>query len=348
MNPDAKVKLLGVQVGRVDSIDYRADGTAVLHLALDPAQLRRIPANITVDVASTTAFGAKYVQLIPPPIPDSHSLQPGAVLDAQRVTVEINTVFEQLTSVLTAVDPAKLNATLSAISQALSGRGKKIGDAFVELDSLLARLEPSLPNLEHDLQIAPSVINTYADAATDLTSTLANTTRLSRTLTDQQQNLDALLISAAGLGEIGADVVGANRQPLTDVLHLLVPTTALLNQYHGGLYCALAGMIPIMDTPPPPVPGVLSGSSFTPGKERYRYPGNLPKVAAKGDPHCAEVGMPNLPFEGKPKFLVADVGANPWQYGNQKIMLNSDRLKEVLFGPLDGPPRNTAQIGQPG
>jgi phospholipid/cholesterol/gamma-HCH transport system substrate-binding protein len=27
---------------------------------------------------------------------------------------------------------------------------------------------------------------------------------------------------------------------------------------------------------------------------------------------------------------------------------NSDLIKEWLFGPLDGPPRNTAQIGQPG
>jgi ABC-type transporter Mla subunit MlaD len=286
--------------------------------------------------------------LIPPHNPDSHSLRPGAVLDTQRVTVEINTVFQRLTAVLSAVDPGKLNSTLSAISQAVSGRGKKMGDAFADLDSLLAQIEPSLPALEHDLQTAPTVIDTYADAADDLTATIANTTRISRTLTDQQQNLDALLISSAGLGDIGNEVFGANRQSLTDVLHLLVPTTDLANQYHGGLYCALAGMIPIIDNPTSPVPGVMSGSSFTPGKERYRYPANLPKVAAKGDPHCADIGLPNLPFEGKPKFLVADVGANPWQYGNQKVLRNTDALKEMLFGPLDGPPRNSAQIGQPG
>ena len=42
------------------------------------------------------------------------------------------------------------------------------------------------------------------------------------------------------------------------------------------------------------------------------------------------------------------MGANQAQYGNQGILLNSDGLKQALFGPLDGPPRNTAQIGQPG
>jgi hypothetical protein len=46
--------------------------------------------------------------------------------------------------------------------------------------------------------------------------------------------------------------------------------------------------------------------------------------------------------------LVTDTNSNPWQYGNQGILLNSDGLKQLLFGPLEGPPRNTAQIGQPG
>jgi hypothetical protein len=46
--------------------------------------------------------------------------------------------------------------------------------------------------------------------------------------------------------------------------------------------------------------------------------------------------------------LVADVGANPWRYGNQGILLNADALKQALFGPIQGPPRNSAQIGMPG
>ena len=49
-----------------------------------------------------------------------------------------------------------------------------------------------------------------------------------------------------------------------------------------------------------------------------------------------------------PPYVVADIGANQAQYGNQGILLNSDGLKQALFGPIDGPPRNTAQIGQPG
>jgi phospholipid/cholesterol/gamma-HCH transport system substrate-binding protein len=88
----------------------------------------------------------------------------------------------------------------------------------------------------------------------------------------------------------------------------------------------------------------LTGIEF--GGERYRYPGDLPRVAAKGGPQCTD--LPKLPFEGHAPFVVADTGSNPFKYGNQGVLWDSDLIKQWLFGPLDGPPRNTPQIGQPG
>ncbi len=58
MNPDAKVKMLDVQVGKVSSIENLPNGKAAIHLAMDPSQLHLIPANVFVDIASTTVFGA--------------------------------------------------------------------------------------------------------------------------------------------------------------------------------------------------------------------------------------------------------------------------------------------------
>jgi len=346
MNPDAKVKLLGVPVGRVASIEQRPDGRAVIHLEMDPAQLAQIPANVGVEIASTTVFGAKSVDLVPPADPSPQKLKPGQELDAGRVTVEFNTIFQQLTSVLSKIQPEKLNATLGAISSAMDGRGEKFGQALTDLDRLLANLDPSLPNLSHDIEMSAPALTAYADAAPDLVATAGNATRFSQTIVEEQHNLDALLISAIGLGDIGNDVIGSNRQPLTDVLHLLVPTTLLTNRYNEALTCTLSGLHRFALEPPLPVPGVIVSIGFMLGLERYRYPANLPKVAASGGPRC--LGLPVVPPNTRPPFLIADVGANPAQYGNQGILLNSDALKQALFGPLDGPPRNTAQIGQPG
>jgi phospholipid/cholesterol/gamma-HCH transport system substrate-binding protein len=346
MNVDAKVKMRGVQVGKVDSIESRPNGQAVLHLAMYPSEMHLIPSNVLVDITAPTVFGAKFVELVPPAEASARSLHAGQVLDSQHVTVEINTVFKQLTSVLGTLDPAKLNETLGAISQALSGRGEKIGQAFSDLDSFLVKFNPSLPALSRDIALSAPVFKAYGDASEDLVRTVDNSVKISKSIVDEQHNLDALLVSAIGLADIGQDVLGANRKGLTDVFHLLAPTTDLLNEYAPGLTCAFGGMAQLGKTPPLSEPSINIMASLTWGAERYRYPQNLPKVAATGGPHC--MGLPKLPFNSKAKLLVADTGANPVQYGNPQVLLNFDGLKQLLYGPIDGPPRNPAQVGQQG
>ncbi|WP_459969585.1 MCE family protein [Mycobacterium sp. MUNTM1] len=346
MNPGAKVKLHGAPVGSVAYIQDRPDGQAAIHLALDPSRLQLIPANVLVNIVATTAFGAKFIQLIPPESPSPQRLRAGQVLDAERVTVEINSVFQQLTSVLAKVDPAKLNQTLGAMATALNGRGARLGQMFSDLNAFLGKIEPSLPNLSHDIDATADVSSAYADAAPDLITVADRTTRISQTLVDEQQNLDALLISSIGLADLGNDVLVSNREKLAEVTHLLTPATDLTNEYHQALTCSLKGMFPLALQPPTPVPGLEVLGGITLGSERYRFPKNLPKVAARGGPQC-DHELP-VAYNTFPPFDVADIGANPWQYGQQGILLNSDGLKQFLYGPLDGPPRNTAQIGQPG
>ncbi|WNG85986.1 MCE family protein [Mycobacterium sp. ITM-2016-00317] len=346
MNPDAKVQMRGVQVGTVEAIDYRPDGTAALKLAIDSSQMHLIPSNVGVDIASSTVFGAKSVQLVAPSTPSPKPLQKGQTLEGDHVMIEANTVFQQLVSVLEKVDPTKLNETLGAISSAFSGRGEKFGQSLTEFNALLAKLEPSLPALSRDLELTAPVADAYADAAPDLLRTVQNSITLSEGIVDEQDNLDAFLVSAIGLADVGNDVLGSNREAVSNVLELIAPTTDLFKEYAPAINCTLQGMEYVLHQPPQMDPGVLVNVAFTLGIERYRYPQNLPKVAAKGGPQC--MGLPYIGFGNRAKYLVTDTNANPWQYGNQGILLNSDGLKQLLFGPLDGPPRNTAQIGQPG
>jgi virulence factor Mce-like protein len=349
MNPEAKVKMRGVQVGQVSSIEQRPDGTAALHLAVDRSALPLIPGNVSVDITSSTVFGAKFVQMVPPSDPSAEKLRAGQVIQNRHVTVEMNTVFQQLVTVLDKIDPAKLNETLGAIATAFDGRGEKFGKTLVDFNALLAKIEPSLPNLAHDIEASVPTLTAYGDAAPDLLSTIQSTTQLSNSIVDEQQNLDEFLVSTIGLADIGNDVIGSNRQALTDVAKLLVPTTGILALYHDSLRCGIGGLVPFSKSPPQ-YSAIIVSAGLTLGVERYRYPRDLPKVAAKsgGANYCEALGLPDLPANFTPPFIAADVGSNPAQYGNQGIVLNSEALKNWLFGPLDGPPRNTAQIGMPG
>jgi virulence factor Mce-like protein len=351
MYPEAKVKLNGAQVGKVASIEPVDGGGAALHLAINLDAVDAIPANVGAQITSSTVFGSKFVELVPPASrgeqASTANIKAGTVIrGGDQVTVELNTVFEQLVSVLAKVEPAKLNQTLGAIATSLRGRGDKFGQSLVDLDTALGNLNPSLQNLNDVLALSPTVFTAFADASPDLMSILSNTTRVSDSVVDQQDNLDALLVSAIGLADIGTEVLAENRQPLADVLHLLVPTTDLTNQYNPALTCGIAGLLPLAMGPGLPVPGAVLLQGFFLGRERYRYPDNLPKVAAKGGPQCQD--LPNVGYEVRPPYIVTDIGANQAQYGNQGILLNSEGLKQALFGPLGGPPRNTAQVGQPG
>ena len=129
MYPEAKVKLHGAQIGHVSSIEPLSGGRAALHLAIDPDAMNLIPANVSADIASSTVFGSKFVELVPPKNPSAESAKAGQVVEGDHVTVELNTVFEQLVSVLSKVDPAKLNETVGAITKALNGRGEVRTDA---------------------------------------------------------------------------------------------------------------------------------------------------------------------------------------------------------------------------
>jgi phospholipid/cholesterol/gamma-HCH transport system substrate-binding protein len=344
MYPDAKVKLYGVQVGKVASIEHLPDGGAAIHLAMDPADMHLVPANVGVTITSSTVFGAKFVQLVPPSQPTSAAMRPGQVLRSDDVTVEFNTVFEQLTQVLAKIQPEKLNETLGAIATAFRARGPQTGTMLSNLNDLLGKIEPSLPALSHDLAVTPRVLAIYNDGIGDLLATASNAVSISNTIVDQQHNLDAMLVSLIGLGQVGNDVLSENRAPLSDALRLTVPTAELLNEYHVALTCGIEGLAKIQSTPRlSDVPGLEFGVNFLLGAERYRYPGDLPKVAAKGGPICGS--LPDVPDDYFPPYIVADVGSNPFKYGNQNLVLNVDNYKQALFGPIDGPARNSAEIG---
>src|SRR5829696_8293689 len=68
MEPYAKVKMRGVQVGRVAKVSGGSNPVS-LQLEIYPDQIQYIPANVEVRINATTLFGAKYIDLNYPPDP---------------------------------------------------------------------------------------------------------------------------------------------------------------------------------------------------------------------------------------------------------------------------------------
>ena len=144
METNAKVKLRGVQVGRVADISVtgQENPPVALRLEIDPDKLQFIPANVEAQIRATTIFGAKFVDLVFPDDPSQQRLEAGQVLQSRNVTTEVNTVFENLVAVLDQIDAAKLNSTLSALADGVRGQGERIGQATTDANEVLLALNP--------------------------------------------------------------------------------------------------------------------------------------------------------------------------------------------------------------
>ena len=303
MEAGAKVKLRGVQVGKVKDVRVNYDSVR-LEIAIDRNQLQYIPANVAAQIRATTLFGAKYVDLVYPSDPSSKRLTAGAVIPSRNVSTEVNTVFQNLVGLLDHIDPAKLNGVLSAFSEGLRGQGPRMGEAITDASQVLAELNPRAETIRRDWQSLNAFSDTYGAAARDIVKILDAVSTTSATVTDQATDLDALLLNTIGLSQTGINLLGANKDNYVRAIHDLEPTTALLLKHDPMLTCTLVGAQVLLDkyhwreiNAGNGYAGTISGT-FQFGSDPYSYPDNLPIIAAKGGPG-GKPGCGSLPDVGE-------------------------------------------------
>jgi phospholipid/cholesterol/gamma-HCH transport system substrate-binding protein len=245
MDPGSKVTYNGVQIGRVDKVDeIERDGKPAAKFTLDvyPKYLHLIPANVDARIVATTVFGEKYVSMTAPENPLPQRIKPSNVIDARSVTTEINTLFQTITSIAEKVDPVKVNLTLSAAAQALSGLGDKFGQSIINGSAALDEVNPRMPIIRHDIQQLATLSDTYADAAPDLVNFLNNAATTAHTIHAQEKDLDRALLAAAGFGATGADIFNRGGPYLARGAKDLVPSAQLLDTYSPELVCTLRNL----------------------------------------------------------------------------------------------------------
>jgi phospholipid/cholesterol/gamma-HCH transport system substrate-binding protein len=289
LEPGSKVKLRGVDIGQVSSVS-RGKQNVAMKLDLDPAQLKYIPSNVEAEIKATTAFGNKFVDLIYPSDPSPQRLSAAEQLRVRNVSTEVNTVFENLTNLLNQIDPAKINAVLSTLSEGLGGQGERIGEAISAADRVLKEINPRSETIRGDFQALGAFSDTYGGAAQDLIKTLDAISTTSTTITNHEKNLDSLLLSATGLSNSGIELLGPNKENLKAAINDFEPTTELLLKYNPEYTCLLQGAKWFLDNGGYYTAGGHNGYSLIAdagllfGNDPYVYPDNLPIVAAKGGP----------------------------------------------------------------
>jgi virulence factor Mce-like protein len=354
MDPGSKVTYNGVEIGRVASIsEIERDGKPAAKFVLDvkPKYIKLIPANVDAKIKATTVFGNKYVSLTSPKNPTPQRITAQQVIDARSVTTEFNTLFETINSIVQKVDPVKLNLTLAAAAQALTGLGDKFGQSIVNGNAILDDINPQMPQLRHDIARLADLGDTYADAAPDLLDSLDHAVITARTLHRQEADLDDALLAATGLGNTGEDIFARGGPYLQRGTADLLPTAQLLDTYSPEIFCTIrnyydeepaayattgggngyalrtmteltSGLGGILT-----LPG-LAGTVLTQGllglagvvggaPNPYVYPDNLPRVNARGGPGGAPGCWQAITHDLWPApELIMDTGASLAPYNH--------------------------------
>jgi phospholipid/cholesterol/gamma-HCH transport system substrate-binding protein len=338
MDKGSKVTYNGVSIGRVAGIsEVEHDGKPAAKFALDvdPKYVGLIPANVIAKIQATTVFGNKYVSLTSPKDPSAQPITPGTVIDATSVTTEFNTVFETLVELAQSVDPVKVNLTLSAAAQALSGLGDKFGQSIVNGNRILDDLNPQMPMLRHDIQQLAALGDVYANAAPDLFDALNNAVTTARTLNRHQAELDAALLAASGFANTGADVFSRSGPYLDRFIADLMPTAHLLDTYSPEVFCTIRNFADLA----PRVAVLESGNHYAAqlgvavaGTENpYVYPDNLPRVNGRGGPGGAPGCWQPITRDLWPApYLVMDSGNSIAPYNH--FELSQPLASEYVWG----------------
>lgn len=345
VEPGAKVTFNGVEIGRVSRIEdisgSEAAPEAELTLAVDPHFFGLIPANSTAEIRATTVFGNKYVSFISPENPVPQRLSEADVIRASGVTTEFNTVFETVTAIAEQIDPVKLNQTLTATAQALTGLGDRFGLSLLDGRRILGELNPKMPQLREDFADLGALAEIYADAGPDLWDGLADAVTTAHTLTDRRTAIDEALMAALGFAGPTSEAFDRAAPYLQRGAADLLPTSQILDDYRGMIFCTIRNY----DEVRPRINRVFGGNGYSlqswgtvaGAGNPFVYPDNLPRVNASGGPGGRPGCWQKITRELYPMpYLVMDTGFSLAPYTH--VELPSPMYVDYVWGRQVGEP----------
>lgn len=300
LSPGADVKLRGVVVGDVRSVDSDGAG-ARLRLALDPALARQVPADVTARLLPKTLFGERYVALIGstgPPIRD------GAVItqDRSQNGVELERVLDEALPLLQSIHPDRLAAVLGALAAALDGRGERLGQTLVRTGDYLGELNKEMPVIADDVRKLSTVVDAYDAALPDLLSILRDVTVTARTVVDQRAQLSAFLASATGAADTTRLFLDRHEDQMIRLGDVSRPVLELLATYAPEYPCLMRGLVALQ----PRVEESFEGGKFhitleiTKDGGKYERGRDEPVYGASNGPQCYGLPNPAVPAPGHP------------------------------------------------
>lgn len=324
---NADVKMRGLIVGRVTSVSRDTDPKCIsgasalaavdaasavggnsgpvnlacvdVKIAMDPGMLGKIPENVVARILPATVFGTSYVDLKTYGNSASQSLRAGAVVpaDARQGTLELQKALDDIDRLVKVINPAKLDATLTAAAQALDGRGAELGSLIDGLNTLFTRLSPTLPLLRTDIGQLAVNLGVLQQAAPALLDGVGDSLGTLRAIATQQASLTTLLTGGAALADQANGFLGGIDASLTSFVN---NAAVIVNTYDVYRVQAFSQAFAALQKIAPRVASILQGRFsrqdivIQTAPVRYYTSADCPTFgSARGD-NCGRLGRASV------------------------------------------------------
>jgi phospholipid/cholesterol/gamma-HCH transport system substrate-binding protein len=225
----SRVKVLGVDSGRIEEITIPEGGTHVLvRMRLHPDV--QVPEDVGAAIIQGALLGERYIQLHPPYV-DGPEMENGGRIPEERtvVPVEFEESFDALEDALETLDPDEVARLVVNLAGTLDGQGESLGEMIETLRDLIEAIRESDDELV-DLAITLADLNeTVGVRAEEIAEQYVNLGRVAESLADERVNLRRTLEGLLRMTTEVGDLVATHRPTLEED----IPTLARVGRTIG-------------------------------------------------------------------------------------------------------------------
>ncbi len=240
LKPDDEVRIAGVRVGKVDSIELAGDQVEVTFKVDDTAAFGR---DTRAAIKVKTILGSMFLALEPA---GGGQLPEGTTIPQERTSSPFDVVdaFEGLASTSEEIDTDQLAASLTTLADLTRNTPEEFRgalDGLSRLSSNVAAKDEQLNTLLQNLERVSTVLDERDD---DIIALMKDSDVLFRALVARRDAVHELLVSSTRLSKELTALVRQSRADLAPALEHLQNVVAVLNKNEDNLDSSLRLMAP--------------------------------------------------------------------------------------------------------
>jgi phospholipid/cholesterol/gamma-HCH transport system substrate-binding protein len=198
--PGDQVQIMGIQVGKVESVEPQGDKTKV---TFEYQSKYKVPANVSASIVNPSLVSTRNIELSPP-YTTGQTLADGAVIPLERtqVPVEFDQLRDQLTEFVKQLGPTPENPAgpiggfINSFADGLEGKGKELNTSLNSLSDALTTLSDGSGDLFAVVKSLALFVNALYKSDGQIVSLNGDLAHVTNDLTNSDHDVANLLDQA--------------------------------------------------------------------------------------------------------------------------------------------------------